>query len=297
MRFSQVIVFGAGAIGSTIGALLSEKFPVLLVARKEHVDAANRKCLKLSGKIRGKFSVKAVSKLKKIPENSLVLLTMKTYHLENALKQLKPLVKKSATIACLQNGLGSREIVGKGLNHMIVEGFTYVSAELVKPGHVNVSGSGKTFFDSSKGGKAVAKALSECGMDAVATEKFREEQWKKLCHNCVSNPLSAILGMESKKICRPEIEPLMKGLFEECRKVAEKQGIIVEENLFRDIYSKLCVSGHRPSMLQDIGLGNKTEIDFLNGKIVALGKQLGIATPYNKTITAVVKFMERKNNQ
>lgn len=292
--FSQIIVFGAGAIGASLGAMLSKQNNVLLVASPENAKAINKRGVRLSEKITGTFKAKATTRLAKIKKNTLVLLTVKNYDVPIALEQLKPLVKKDTVVACLQNGLGSAEQAKKELKCRVVDGFTYFSAVTKEAGKISVSGIGETIFEATKEGKQTAKAIAQSGLPARAAKAFKTEKWKKLCLNCVSNPLSAILGVEPKKVCRPEIIPIMRGLFEECRKVAAKQGIGIEKKLFNEIYQKLCISKHRPSMLQDIELGNPTEIEFLNGKILELGKKTGTRTPYNETITAVIKFMENK---
>src|SRR3989338_10174184 len=102
----KIIILGAGAIGSLYGAKLSRLNYVSLVARKKHADAINREGLKITGVENRTYRLKAATRAAQIEKNTLIILTTKAYDSENAINQIKKLLRKNTIILCLQNGYG-----------------------------------------------------------------------------------------------------------------------------------------------------------------------------------------------
>ena len=109
----EVVILGAGAIGSLYGAKLSKFNDVTLVARKKHADIINKKGLKITGVESKTYRLKAATRIGKIEKNTLVILTTKVYDNEKAINSIKNLIKKNNIILVLQNGYGSEEVVKK----------------------------------------------------------------------------------------------------------------------------------------------------------------------------------------
>ena len=109
--FEHVVVFGAGAIGSFYGAVLSRKIDVLLVGRRSHVDAINDGGLIVLGAIREVFHIRAVDELRSIPDKSLIILATKAQASEKAVGGIRHLLRPGARILILQNGRGNEELV------------------------------------------------------------------------------------------------------------------------------------------------------------------------------------------
>ncbi len=296
MNFEKIFVLGAGAIGSSYGALLSRKNDVTLIGNKAHMDAINSGGLVIKGDITGKFSVNAETSLQEAPMGSLILLTTKAQDSIMAIGGVKHLLKKDTVILVLQNGLGVKELVQGivGDEIEIVRGLVLMAAEFIEPGNITLW-DGQTIIERTKTGEKIARLFRESGLKTRVSEDMTKEEWSKLVVNCVINPLTAILGVRDNEIGVDSLKEVRHKIFAECVRVGNAEGISFEPDLERDIDRKILSYKNYSSMCQDIMKGKNTEIDFLNGKIVELGKKHGIATPVNETLTGLVKFLEAKN--
>jgi 2-dehydropantoate 2-reductase len=295
MRFQKILVLGAGAIGSSYGALLSRKNDVTLVGRKNHVEAINTKELEISGDIKERFSVKADTKIKRIPSDTLILLTTKAHDSAKALKEIEKLLKNNTVILILQNGLGNKELV-KGIVGDKIEvqlGLVMMGAEFSGPGTVTFW-NGETVLEQTETGKRIAELFSESGLKTRVSNKFESELWNKLVVNCVVNPLTAILGVRDNEIVVDALKEVRHGIIDECVKVGRAEGIVFEHDLKESVNKKILQYTNFSSMCQDLMKGKRTEIDFLNGKIVELGRKHHIPTPINETLVSLIKSLEAK---
>lgn len=130
------------------------------------------------------------------------------------------------------------------------------------------------------GNKAHVDAINSSGLIA----SISKEERSKLVVNCVINPLTAILSVRNNEIGADSLKEIRHKIAEECVQVGKAEGISFEPDLERGIDSKILSYTNFFSRPQDILKGKKTEIDFLNGKIVELGKKHGIQTPVNETL-------------
>ena len=134
----NILILGAGAIGSLYGAKLSKLNDVTLVARKEHVDKINKDGLEIEGLENNTYKLKATTKINKIKDNTLILLTTKVYDSKKAIDGIKNLLKKDAIILCLQNGLYSENIVKDvvGNKCLVLRAVTNSGVAFLQPGVV-----------------------------------------------------------------------------------------------------------------------------------------------------------------
>ncbi len=290
----KIIVLGAGAIGSLFGAKLSKLNDAVLIARKEHADAINRNGLKIIGVERETYKVKTAEKISKIEKNTLVILTTKVQDSENAVKSIKNLVRKDTIILCLQNGLHSEDIVKKiiGRKCLVLRAITNFGAVFLKPGIVDYKSYSYTSIEKSPKSREIAENFSKCGLNGYISDNIKQDMWKKLVFNCVLNPLTAILKIENRGICDERLNPLKKLIIDECLKVAEKDGIKFGIDFLKTLNEEFKSSQNISSMQQDLIKGKKTEIDFLNGAVVELGRRYGINCPVNEALTSIIKHLE-----
>lgn len=136
MRFQRIFLLGAGAIGSTYGALLSPRNNVTLIASKAHVEAVNRSGLTLKGDINGKFFIPSETAIKEIPPDTLIVLTTKAYDAAEAVTRTKHLLRQDTPLLVLQNGLGIKNNIEKILDGKAetVRGVVTLAAEFSKLG-------------------------------------------------------------------------------------------------------------------------------------------------------------------
>ncbi len=296
MSFNKIYVLGAGAIGSVYGALLSRKNHVVLIGRKAHVDEVNSNGLFLSGDVNGIFHVKAETEIREILPDTLIILTTKAHETTDAIKGVKGLLRKDTTILIIQNGLGNEDVVRRmvGGEAKVLRGVTMMAAEFFEPGKVRFW-SGETIIENSEVAGDIAKVFNECGLRTRLSNDIARETWCKLIINCVINPLTALLRVRNNEIASEKLKAVRHQIVKECVKVAEAEKVCLPNNLEEEIDKKIAKYTNFSSMCQDILKGEKTEIDFLNGKIVELGKKHGIPTPLNEALVGFIKFLEGKN--
>lgn len=292
----NIIVFGAGAIGSLYGAKLSKFNDVMLVGREEHVDEINKNGLKITGLENTTYKLKATTKIDKIGDNTLILLTTKVYDSKKTIKSIKNLIEKDTVILCLQNGLYSENIVKDivGNKCIVLRGISNCGVTFLKPGVLQYNTHSYTVIEKSRISTELADHLRKCGFECDVSENIKYEEWKKLIINCLINPISTILRTKNKAVADENLNPLKKLVVDECLKVAKKDSVEFDVDFVKMVDDMIKDSENISSMQQDILKGRKTEIDYLNGAVVELGKKYGIKCPVNETLVMIVKGMEKQ---
>ncbi|RMF91519.1 MAG: 2-dehydropantoate 2-reductase [Methanobacteriota archaeon] len=303
----DVLVFGAGAMGSVFGGFLSRKNNVTLVGRKNHIDAINEKGLTVSG-IWGRHSFRGVQALESaddIPKNTffdLIMITVKSFDTAQAVEAVKPFVGDETAVMSMQNGIGNEEVIVKavGAEHTM-GGMAIFGARLPEPGHAEVTvyaapcRVGEIGGGRSARAEKIAAVFTETGIPAEASESIIRDKWMKAFYNIALNPLSAILRVPYGELGKKEeTRTVMKALLKEAFAVAEAVGVSLDitwDGYFQYLMEKQLppTASHISSMLQDIERGRQTEIDYLNGAIVRLGGEKGVETPVNNLITRYIK--------
>lgn len=300
----RVAVLGAGAIGSLFGGMMARSgVDVILIGRKEHVEAVRRSGLRIEGKEETfTVRVKATTNPLEAGKVDVVFLTVKAYDTRAAAVDAKPLLKSDSLVVCMQNGLDTEkeaaEVLGK---ENILRGVTSEGAQLVRPGVVRHTGRGESVIGSPfgpppLGSQNVAELLREAGFNATFTDNIEREIWGKVLVNVGINPVGAITGLTNGEILdHPLLLEVMEGLVSEGENVAKMHGITFTENpLIKVVKVAKMTAANKNSMLQDLERGRRTEIDYINGAIVAYGKKYGVKTPINFTVTALIKTLEAK---
>ncbi len=293
MSFQKIFVLGAGAIGSSIGALLSVNNDVTLIGNKAHIEAINSHGLIIEEETRREFRAKAETAINEIQPGSLILLTTKAHDAVPAIRSIKRLLKSDTVVLVLQNGLEIRETVQKivGAKGEFVRGLVLMAAEFLEPGKIKFW-NGQTIIEATATGKKIASLFNESGLRTKFSDDIRREEWGKMVINCVINPLTTILKVRNNEIITDSLEGIRRKIIEECIDVAKAEGVILKSQLEKKLEHKILSYTNYSSMCQDIMRRKKTEIDFLNGAIVKLGKKHGIQTPVNETLVGLIKFSE-----
>jgi 2-dehydropantoate 2-reductase len=296
MTFKRILILGAGAIGSVLGAFLSKCKPVTLIGNKEHVGAVNSKGLTILGREKETFHPEAKTSVCKIPPDTLVILSAKAYDTVSAVQGIERLLMEDTVILVLQNGIGNEDVVKrivKAKSH-VLRGITNIAAEFLKPGQVRYW-HGTTTIEHNRAAEQIAETMNSCGIKTSLSNHINDDVWIKSAVNCVVNPLTAIFGVRNCDIVTNSLDTVRHGVVEECVKVGEAEGITFPQDFTRHVDTEIMHYSNYSSMYQDIKKKRKTEIDFLNGKIVELGERHLIPTPFNYTLLHLVKYLEEKN--
>ena len=295
-RPEPVIVLGAGAIGSVYAVKLSERHPVTVVGRRAHVDAIRAEGLRLIGLETRAARVEAVTTIETIAPDTLILLTTKVNASEDALRPLADLVRDDTVIVCVQNGLDSEGIARRAIRDrcLVLRAITQFGAIFQAPGLINFTSSGYTLLEDGPRTAAIAALLTACGLDGRISPDIKTEIWRKLIYNCVINPITAIVGSEVGGIADPKLDPWKQLVVDECLRVAAADGVTFDIDFVPTIAEVFGSARTIASMRQDLLKGKQTEIDHMNGAVVALGRRFGIECPVNAALVATIKAMEAR---
>lgn len=292
----KIFILGAGAIGSVLGGLLSEKNDATLIGNRTHVDTVNSNGLSICGDVNATFRVHADTKIREIPERTLIFLTTKAHDSEKAARRICKLLKKDTVILILQNGLGNEEDVKHvvGSKVQVLRGITTMAAEFFKPGLV-MYWKGETTIEHTAAARKIAQTMNASNLKTNLSKKIEQEIWRKVVANNVTNPLTAIFHVRNREIGTESLATVRHQVIRECVQVGKAEGIIFPKDLEQRIDREILTYTNFSSMCQDIMKRKRTEIDFLNGKIVELGRKHGVPTPVNETLVDFIRFLEETN--
>ncbi len=305
----KISIIGSGAMGSLFGGMLSKSGEEIILydVNEAHINKINSGGLSIKSAATGE-SIVVYPKATKNPEDTkgsdIFIIFVKSTITEIVAKQFAPLAGKDTIVITLQNGLGNEEIIRNILGkERVAAGVTSQGATFLGPGEINHAGKGPTHLCMSDKNnekiKPFVETLNKAGFEADIENNIENLVWSKLIINVGINALTAITGLENGKLLDfQELKSIMKDLVDEGIAVAEKKGIKLTfpdplQTVF-DVAEK--TAKNRSSMLQDFDRGSRTEIDFINGAIVSEAAKLGIDTPVNRTLTGLVKTMEKVKN-
>ena len=290
-----IIVLGAGAIGSVYAAYLASQHDVTLIARQPHVEAVNRDGLRITGRTELVVRPRAATAVDEIPPHALVLLTTKVTGNREAALSIADKVRSDTTILCVQNGLrGDRIVKGiVGERCVVLRAVTQFGAIFAGPGLIDLKVIGHTLIERHERSAAMADALTRSGLDGRVSADIDADVWRKLIFNCIINPITSMIGCEVGGIADPRLDPLKQLVIDECLAVARADGVALDLDFQRALRDVFGPSQNVASMRQDLQHGKPTEIDHMNGAVVALGRQYGIRCPVNGALVAIIKAMEQ----
>jgi 2-dehydropantoate 2-reductase len=294
----KVAVMGAGAVGCYFGGMLARAgHRVTFIARPQHVEAIRRDGLRMETKHFDEYvRLDAVSEPDGVRDADLVLFCVKSMDTEAAGRQMLPFLRPDTLVLCLQNGVDNAERLRSVLpRHEVAAAVVYVATEMAGPGHLKHHGRGELEIEPARGGERVAQALREAGVPAVTSGNVRGALWLKLVLNCAYNAVSAIARKPYGEAVRGEgIWDVMRDVVDECLAVARAEGVQLPADAHAATRKLVeSIPSQFSSTAQDLARGKATEIDFLNGYVVRRGQALGIPTPANRVLWALVKLMER----
>lgn len=299
----HIVVVGAGAIGSLYAAKLAACCDVTVIARPAHVDAINRDGLRVVGAETFTARVRAAATIEAIAPRTLVLLTTKVNDNRTAAAALAPALRDDTVVLCVQNGLGGEAIVKAAIAEcgvggaVVLRAITQFGAIFREAGVVEYKVAGHTLIERHARSAEIAGVLSASGLDARVSDAIAVDVWRKLIFNCVINPITSIVGTDVGGIADPRLDPLKQLVIDECLAVARADGVAFEIDFQKALTEIFGPSHNIASMRQDLLKGKATEIDHMNGAVVALGARHGIACPVNAALVAIVRAMETRTKK
>ena len=299
-QFLKIAVMGAGAVGCYYGGLLARAgHTVVLIARPLHVAAISQHGLRLqTTTFDTHVPLAASTDPAAVAGADVVLFCVKSTDTEGAGALIRPHLAANVLVLCLQNGVDNADrLRGVLPDHAVAAAVVYVATEMAGPGHVQHHGRGELVLEPSAYSGALAQAFIAAGVPAEISANVRGALWAKLILNCAYNAVSAITQLPYGQTVPGEgIQDLMRDVVAECLAVANAEGVQVPGDVdaaIRKIADTM--RSQYSSTAQDLARGKRTEIDYLNGLIVQRGTALGVATPANRVLWALVKLLESKS--
>ena len=299
----KICVIGCGAIGSLFAAHLARLGTVEVYAYDvagEHVEAINRTGLRISGAADFTARLRATSDPRELPLCNYGIVATKSLHTRAAIAQAARAFDETSAVCSVQNGVGNEEILAQSVKY-VIRGTTFPAGHLIGPGHVGFDIRGDTWIGPFEPThtpmsrvEELAGLLTRAGMNTVALKDARGVQWTKLIFNASTNPVGALTRLHHGAATRfaPTGE-LFNALIAEGEAVAHALGITLDHDPREMVQAGANAPGkHKASMLQDVEAGRPTEVDFMNGAIVQWGAKVGVPTPLNKALWALVKGLE-----
>jgi len=305
MRFC---VIGAGSMGSLYGGLLARAgLDVTLVdVWQEHVDAIRRNGLRLDG-ITGdlRIRVKATCRIEEVSPVDCTIILTDANSTGDAAETARSVLGTTGFALTLQNGIGNIEALGEVLGReRVMGGTSNHSAALQGPGHVTHTHAAPTWIGELDGRstarlRETEQALAKAGFTPVVVDNILAHVWNKFVLNCGINAISAVTGLRLGELVRtPAVDELQTRVIEEVLAVVRAKGVtLTDTDPMRTIKDHCWKKYNKPSTLQHVEQGKRTEIDALNGALVREARQLGIPTPYNDALTLLLKGVEKHHSQ
>jgi len=306
--FAKVAVVGAGAVGSFFGAMLARAgHRVVLIARPAHVEAIAREGLRLDkgGSIEA-IAVEASDDIAAVRDADLILFCVKSTDTEAAAQAMAPHVAPGAVVLSLQNGVENASAIARIVGRTVVPAVVYVATSMGGPGLVRHHGRGDLVIGAladSGESRAQTEASLQALVDFFATGEVpvrisadvTAELWSKLMVNCAYNAISGLAQASYSALAAlPEARELQRTVVAEVVALAEAEGVHLP--LAPSLEAMEKIAGAMPAQLsstaQDMARKKPSEIDHLNGFVVRRGRELGIATPANQALHALVKLIE-----
>jgi 2-dehydropantoate 2-reductase len=305
----KIVVIGAGALGGLVGAHLTEagQDVVLVEINESRVKLLNEDGLFISEGSKGErcVRVRAVTSITGLDLADLVFVSVKSYQTGDAVRSALPVIGPATYVLSMQNGIGNTDVMAAILGSArVLSGITYHSIQHTGPNRLRYRPGIKPIQIAPHDGRitpaieAVGEVFRQAGLDTNVAEQIDDVIWQKLLHNAVVNPVSALTGLTCRELLGDEdLQAFMRELCYEQIRVMRARGvpIVDEEDPYRPVInSQKALGKNRPSMWQDLVRANRTEVDAINGAVVAEAERLGLEAPLNWGLVRFIHSRERQ---
>jgi 2-dehydropantoate 2-reductase len=290
----EILVFGAGSLGSLLGGLLARDHAVTLVGRDPHVAAIREDGLRITGAVDRPVRPAAVTAVADAQSPDLAVVTVKSFDTSQAARALES-VDPDATLS-VQNGMGNEATLAEYLSSPVLAGTTTFGARLRDPGVVACTGRGAVTVGPHADAPLAAaeragSAFRSAGVEADVVADPRPHLWEKLAVNAGINPVTALARVRNGALLGAPAAGIATAAATETAAVAREHGIDLSAERARVAVREVAetTARNRSSMLVDVAAGRRTEIDAINGFVLDRADR---AVPVNETLTGLVRAWE-----
>lgn len=303
MRYKQILVMGAGAVGGYFGGRLAKRTDrqITMIARGAHLAAIQDRGLEIrSPKGDSRIEVPAFRTPSEAEKPDLILFTVKSYDTEATIEQIRPVVSERTQILTIQNGIENyvklREAFG---DSRVIRGLCRIGATVTAPGTITHNSMGSVVVGEADGARtervnALEELFRDTNIDFKISGNILHEVWVKFAWNCIFNMVTGIAVVTIDKLFRdPASEKLCYDLFEELRSVAKAEGVVLSgDDRERIIENARKLEGFTTSTYNDRKKGKKLEYEAFTGAVIRLGEEHDLALPHHQTLYALLKMVD-----
>ena len=303
----KICIIGCGAIGSTLLMYLYNHFDITVVVRDyERKHSIIREGMKIISYVEKRKTVirpKVITKddIKNYSEElyDIIFIAVKAYDIEEALRIAKLLSSENTCVVTLQNGLGVYDLAIDVFKQNAIHGIVTFGAYRKSLNEVIMTSKGGIILGSRYASNCVNmvyNVLKRTGLDVRVVDNIDSWIWLKLLINAAINPMTAILRVKNRSIVEDHnLYRIATAVIKEGIEVAKCINIVLPIDPLELLKNIARETGENiSSMLQDVLRCSKTEIEFINGAIVRLGKKCGISTPLNEMLYSMIKYLESR---
>jgi 2-dehydropantoate 2-reductase len=288
----DILLFGAGSLGSLLGALLAREHQVTLVGRDPHVRAIREDGLTVDGEIVATTRPDARTT---VPDAAdLALVTVKAYDTPDAATALAGC--QCETVLSLQNGMGNEATLAAELDAQVLAGTCTYGAKRPEPGRITCTGLGTVVLGDREGGvseraREVGDAFRAAGIATDVNGEMPARLWEKLAINAGINAPTALAGVQNGALAEGPGHDVAEAAAREAVAVARESGVALDPDAVLEQLDSVidATAANDSSMRQDRLAGSRTEIDAINGYVV---EQADSPVPVNETLTALLRTWE-----
>lgn len=302
----KIAVIGMGGIGGYLGGKLARAYvpsgghQVYFVARGEHLAKIREKGITVRADD-GEYTARptlAADCPAEIGKVDFILFCVKSYHFEEAARQMEHLVGDHTFILPLQNGVDKRGWMEKVLDKGVaLDGCVYMAVHIESPGVIRHSGSvSRLVFGRDPGDvsrlRPLAEVLLGAGVNADLVGDIRLPVWNKYIMICsMAAATSYYREVLGNILNDPLKKAFLEGLVREVEQVARTKGISCQADIFENTMSMMAKFPHetKTSMQRDFEQGKRTELEVFSGAIVRMGREAGVDTPLHGKVYEVLK--------
>ncbi|MFD1407303.1 ketopantoate reductase family protein [Kroppenstedtia eburnea] len=303
----RVAVWGGGSLGLLWADRLAGRFPETILitrtrAQRDEIEARGLRVTGIDGACDHRDLQVEWAGSERLPRLDAVFITVKQRILPRIAPRLAEVCSPSAPLFLWQNGLGGERFFLPYFSPgQIYRAVTTEGALRKGPADVCHTGSGESWVGPACGGDfspVVERLIQELSSESVpihSAADLRQRVWEKLAVNCVINPLTALWKLPNGALPeRDGFSSRMEEILGEVAQVARMEGIPLSVVELRKKILSVCrrTATNRSSMLQDLDRGEPTEVDFINGAVVEIGRKRGVPTPHNEHLTRLIHQAE-----
>jgi 2-dehydropantoate 2-reductase len=302
----KIGIVGTGAMGSVYASLLGKAGQEVwaIDTWQDHIDTIATSGLTVSG-ASGSFVVDTLH-VGRSPHDAgpcdVWVIATKAWAVDEVASAIAPLLEPGNVVMAFQNGLGAGERVARHIpqEHIVIgiaEGF---GSSIPQPGHVHHEGMRMIRIGEMHGGltdrvRRMERIWHDAGFNVRAFADVTLMIWEKfLCNVTLSAPCAAFDVTVGQLMSDPEAWRVALGCTSEAYRLGVAKGVrfSFDDPLQYVTDFAATIPNTSPSMRLDHLAGRASEIDAINGQVVALSRELGLETPYNETLCAIVRHRE-----